>query len=474
MKRVVLLLLFIFSIFSITYSAEQLPVLRVYFPGNALIYEDYTRGTMILEDTDGSVTELPAKFKTRGATARLYSMKPSFNMKLETEEGEEIDYNLLGIRKASSFILDAMAIDRICMRNRVCFDIWNSYSRLPYATDFDSRNGTSGRFVIVYMNDNYKGIYCLTDKINRKLLGLKKPKVDSDGDVTIRGVLYKQGTNDIAEQEIPGFYNDYMVYVALWHDAWELKEPDDYPGPAAWAPLVDFYDNLFNKEYVVGKFYEDNLIDYSLLVMALCITDNWGNKNKYFSMLNSQESGDASRFIVTPWDMDTSLGGHYNGDYYDGNYSQWTMQQISSSASIPFSLCFSQNEWWERMRQRWIELRETVFSAENVAGIMYGYCDLFEESGAWEEQVEFWDFYPGPKPKYVTDLRGEIDHIVEWYAKRLLQMDEYFHVDEASVELQHVNGEAGVIYDLNGRRVEPDATVKGTVYIRDGKKWIAR
>ena len=178
--------------------SRELPVLKIYFSGNNLNYEEYIPGSIILEDSDNnSILELPAKFKTRGATARQYNMKPSFNMKLETAEGEEIDENLLGIRKASSFILDAMAIDRICMRNRVCFDIWNSYSRLPYDTDFDSRNGTLGKFVIVYINDNYKGIYCLTDKINRKLLDLKKPQVSSDGDVTIRGVLYKQGTNDI-------------------------------------------------------------------------------------------------------------------------------------------------------------------------------------------------------------------------------------------------------------------------------------
>lgn len=98
----------------------------------------YSNGTMSLTDTDGNVVEMKAKFKTRGATAQQYLMKPALNMKLQNEDyTEEADSALLGIRSCSTWILDAMAIDRICMRNRVTMDVWNEYSRLPYETDFD-------------------------------------------------------------------------------------------------------------------------------------------------------------------------------------------------------------------------------------------------------------------------------------------------------------------------------------------------
>lgn len=455
-------------------KAEEasLPVLKVSF-SDKLNYDEYVQGEMILTDTDGEEIRLPAKFKTRGATALQYSMKPSFNMKLEGEDGEEIDTNLLNLRKASSFILDAMAIDRICMRNRVCFDLWNEYSRLPYDTDFDGRNGTVGKFVIVYMNDVYKGIYCLTDKINRKLLDLKKPKVEDNGDVTIRGVLYKSGTTDISNQNTTGFFNDYMVYVAAYHDAWELKEPEDYPGIPAWQPLINFYEDR-TTGFVKENFYQENLIDYSLLIGALCITDNWGNKNKYFSMRNYEGNAEARKFIVTPWDLDTSLGGHYNGDYYDGSYSQWTMSQISNTAVLPFSVCFADKDWKNQMKERWIELSKTTFSVENVASIMYGYCDLFEKSGAWEEYVEYWN-NQSSRPKYVENLRGEIDLIVEWYRKRVSEINEYFGVDEAGVE--GITDSFDIeypIYSLQGLKVDKSKLQPGNIYIRNGKKFIYR
>lgn len=468
MKKSVILTTLVIAATGMAMAAESLPVLRVSFPASRLNSDNYIQGEMTLEDTDGSTITLPAKMKTRGATALKYTMKPSFNMKLEGEDGVELDTDLLGLRTASSWILDAMAIDRICMRNRVCFDIWNEYSRLPYATDFNGRNGTVGKFVIVYMNDTYKGIYCLTDKINRKLLDLKKPKVDGDK-VTIRGVLYKNGTTDIGDQGTVGFYNDYMVYVARWHDAWELKEPDDYPSEAAWQPLVDYYNN-YDNNYVLSNFDVDNLLDYSLLIMALSIGDNWGNKNKYFSMKNSIGDEEDQKFVVTPWDLDASLGGNYDGSNYDGNYTDWTMKQIANSASRPFSVCFTANIK-ERMKARWEELRGTAFSVESVAARMYDYCNLFEESGAWQEYVDYWN-NQSSKPRYVENLRAEIDQIVEWYAKRHDSMDEYFGV--AAIDDIYMDKIPGRIYNLQGLPVNEDKMIKGAVYIRDGKKFIAR
>ena len=459
---------------SATSAVRELPVLKIYVPSNP-IYEEYIQGSMTLENTDGSITSLPAKFKTRGATALKYAMKPSLNMKLEGEDGVEIDSLLLGLRRASSFILDAMAIDRICMRNRVCFDIWNSFSKLPYKTDFDKRNGTVGAFVTVYMNDQYKGIYCLSDKINRKLLDLKKPKEDDDGKITIRGVLYKQGTNDISDQNTPGFFNDSTVYVAQYHDAWELHEPDNYPGIAAWQPLVDYYENFSSGTYIKDNFYVDNLVDYSLFVMALCISDNWGAKNKYFSMVNCQGDEDDRRFIVTPWDLDTSLGGEYDGSNHNGNYKQWTPDEIAKSCSSPFSICFSDANVFESMRQRWIKTRETVFAVDSVAKRLYDYCSLFEESGAWQEYTDYWNAQ-SDRPMYVDNLRAEIDLIVEWYSDRVKTLDKYFNVKGASltdIEAEQ-NDEDGIIYNLHGIPVERHNLRPNTIYIRNGKKWIQR
>ena len=475
-----------FLMFAVNFSAiakeVKMPQMHIAFTGE-VNYEEYIPGTMQLIEADGMVVELPAVFKTRGTTALRYPMKPSLNMKLQDYDGNEIDFNLLGIREASSFILDAMAIDRICMRNRVCFDIWNDFYRLPYSTDFDGRNGTKGKFVEMYINGQYKGIYCLSDKINRKLLNLKKTQTDdSTGEVTFRGVLYKQGTNDIENQDIPGLYNGGMDYVVEWHNAWELHEPDDYPCEEVWAPLLDFYDGSHrdNYDYIKNHFYTDNLSDFTLHLMVLCISDNWGNKNKYFSIQNIQSSGDAARFVVTPWDLDTSLGGEWDGSFFDGVYNQWTPEEIVNSAREPFAGCLRQEDFNKMLRKRWIESRYNVFSVESVTQRLRDYGNYFIESGAWKRQTDYWDDYwekHGEGPLYVSDLDKEIELISQWYARRFDTIDKFFNLTEeekTGIDFIETSSEKDpTVFNLMGISISGQPSVPG-VYIINGKKICVR
>lgn len=465
------LLSLLLASFTFLAEAQGLPLIKITYKGH-LNYDNYIPGTVTVTDTDGSEVTLNATFKTRGATALQYSMKPSMNMKLQTAEGNELDYNLLGIREASSFILDAMAIDRINMRNRVCFDIWNSFSRLPYESDFGNRNGTVGRFAEVYINNTYKGIYCLTDKINRKMLALKKPKTADDGTLKeIRGVLYKHGTSDIENQDNPGFYLNQTVWVAEWRDAWELHEPDDYPCEEAWAPLVDLYNNrnYENYDYVKKHFYLENLADYTIHVMALAIGDNWGNKNKYFSIVNIQ---DDTKFVVTPWDLDTSLGGEYNGTKYDGDYLDWPVADIPKSAHLPFATVLKKTEFTDMLKASWERGRENAFAVDSVKQRLQAYCDLFINSGAWQRTVEYWD-KKNERELYVDDLQKEIDLIVQWYEKRFDEMDAYFGIDAGVSDITVPSGaEKETIYNLQGIKIN-EITAPG-IYIIDGKKKAVR
>lgn len=465
---------------------QGLPVLQVSFPAKSLS-TTYVEGVMRLTPVEGKVVELNAKFKTRGATASQYSMKPAFNMKLRDEKGEELDSALLGMRSLSSWILDAMAIDRIGMRNRVAFDVWNEFSRLPYTTSFEGRSGTTGRFVEVYINNVYKGIYCLTDRINRKLLDLKKPQVDTvqigtleDGtpklreDVTIRGVLYKHGTNDIGDQNHVAYSEDSVAYVIAYHDAWELAEPEKYAGKQAWAPLEDIYAHRRDYEWICDHFFVEELAEYQVFIMALSITDNWGAKNSYIGARNVTTDGAKHKFVYVPWDLDTSLGGGSNGKYYDGQYSSWKPTDVvkSSVMPVPFSVCNGKADYKEMLRNAWIRGREGALSYESIKEKLYRYRDLFLASGAWERSVAYWESQRY-KPCYVTDLAKEIEYILVWYKNRISEMDAYFDVREGIATPACTTAAPRLFYNLQGIQ-EPKAKVqkKNTIYVIDGKKVI--
>lgn len=470
--------------------AVRMPVLKAYFDGGLSADMEYADGSMQLTDADGNVTELPARFRTRGATARSYMMKPSLNMKLRTGDyAAEADSSLLGMRSCSSWILDAMAIDRICMRNRVAFDIWNDFSHLPYKTSFQSRNGTEGRFVELYINDRYYGIYCLSDRINRKLLDLKKVLEESDGSFTVRGVLYKSGTNDIANQNEPCYSEDSAACVIEWHNAWELTYPEDFGSRQAWQPLQDAVLRGHSGEYVKKYFYLENLADYQLLVMALSIADNWGNKNRFLSVrnitkdINDSDSTEANRrrFVMTPWDLDTSFGGHYDGAAYGGSYEEWPVSSIAKNSPYPIGPVSADPEYLAILKRRWTEGRKGAFSVAAVCSRLECYRDLFLESGAWERMVGYFDAQPS-RPQYVRDLAAEIGFIEEWYRNRFREMDAYFGIESDDDGIEAIGADDAkadapirrqgpAVFNLSGQRLKGPAT---GICVTEGKVFLNR
>lgn len=489
-KRLSLLFVFAFIYANcIVADNDKLPQISITIDNGGRVSSSYSKGNIKIEDTDGTTVTLNAKIKTRGATAAEFSEKPSMNVKLRDDNGESIDSCLLGLRSCSKWILDAMAIDRICMRNRVAMDIWNDYSSIPYETSFGVKNqngqtiyrsGTIGKYVEVSINGKYKGVYVLSDHINRKLLDLKKIAVKkTTPNDTIRGVLYKSGTISILDQNSPVFTDDYKTCVASWHNAWELKEPEDYECKEAWYPLLDAMGSSLasgdgvkvdSYELVKQFFYIENLVDYQLHVMALSIQDNWGNKNHYLSIRNIQkdindanpEEANKRKFYLSPWDLDTAFGGHYKGDYYNGYYGlEWTLENvIKIGGCFPFPDCQSSKEYKELLQSRWQEVRETSFWPENVNKRLEAYRDLLVNSGAWERNETV-------QPRYVKDLEKEINYIEEWYARRFNMMDEYFgiadDVKDIVTDSQNQKNQES-IFTIDGRHVS--SLSKGMYIIR--------
>lgn len=310
-------------------------------------------------------------------------------------------------------------------------------------------------------------------------MDLKKTKVAEDNSYTIRGVLYKHGTNDIGNQETAGFFNDMKVCVVSYHDAYELTEPEDYACEAAWQPLLNLYENKNNYDYVKTHYYLDNMAEYTLFIIVFSIIDNWGNKNNYLSARNIQSDDDRMRIVYTPWDLDTSLGGNPTGQNYDGNYSDWKIQDIIKSASSPFSTCFQQQEFKQLVKDKWIAARTGSLSIKSVATRLYNYRDLFINSGAWQRQCDYFDAQKY-KPCYVNDLAKEIDYIVEWYRQRVIAVDDYFNISPAGIQETISNPDSSssskAVYDLNGIKMDNEKWQKGELpkglYFQKGKKWM--
>ena len=139
-------------------TSKSLPLVNLTYDETKLNTDNFIEGKIeivdLLKRTEGKKNvSYRAKFRIRGASAGGLNKK-SFAVKLIDENSKDLDASIFGIRPENSWILDGMGFDRIRMRNRVCFDLWNEMSRTPYSTKYDNRNGTKGVFVEVFVNEN--------------------------------------------------------------------------------------------------------------------------------------------------------------------------------------------------------------------------------------------------------------------------------------------------------------------------------
>ncbi len=146
---------------------------------------DYSDGTFqLISSIHPDLAQLPAHIKWRGGTTNMPG-KHKHNFKVKFDD----DHSFLGLRNDNNWILDAGQADVFRLRNYVAMGLWNDMARKPYyaAAEPKARNSISGSVVELFLNDEYQGIYNLSENIDRKQMKVKK--VSSSG--AVRGCLYK-------------------------------------------------------------------------------------------------------------------------------------------------------------------------------------------------------------------------------------------------------------------------------------------
>ena len=426
----------------------SLPMVNLTVDTTLLCKENYNPGHITIWDwrkrTEGKETvSYDCKMRYRGATSLRYDKK-SFAIKLIDDSGEDLDADIFGIREENDWILDAMATDRIRMRNRVLFDIWNEMDKTPYSTDFANRNGTKGQYVELFINEQYHGLYCMTDKIDRKLLNLKKAKVASDQSVTVRGLLYK-GDSWTDATLLTGYNDSIPMDSDVW-EGWELQYPDDYPSDNTWVPLtqlIDFCisdgDNL--NAHAEDFFYMDNVVNYCILLVAHNIIDN-SFKNTFLSTPNIENG---HRYLFTPWDLDCSLGNLHDGTHND----------VYTDMDTFFKWGLFHNLWKydvahfnSLLLQRWNELAATILSADSLNRRLDRYAALFEESGAWQREKAKWNNNPVP-----LNLQEELQYVKDWYAENLSALHHAIN-QLTGISSPQAEEKKPALYLLNGQRTD--------------------
>ena len=262
---------------------------------------DYSEGTFMLSCPDNRKTDtLAANIKWRGGTTNTPNKhKRNYTVKLPN------DTTLLGLRDDNKWILDAGQADVFRLRNRVAMDLWNDLSRKPYYADQHpkARNGVSGRVVELFLNDEYRGIYNLSEDLDRKQMKLKKVQ-----DNIVHGCLYK------VKQYGYGNMNDTVDIFDNHSEMWEnieVKYPDLADNDTTdWSTLynaikfvVESSDDDFANQ--VADYFDLPIVtDVSIFISIVNGLDNRG-KNILWAVYDKQQD---KKLTPAPWDLDCTVG----------------------------------------------------------------------------------------------------------------------------------------------------------------------
>lgn len=421
----------------------------------------YTQGTIRVTYADiaGHDSTYIAAYKWRGATAQGYSKK-AYAIKLRDANGNSVDRSFFGLRSDNNWILDAMATDNACMRNRVSTDLWNDFSTKPYYADRESkvRTGTRGKFVEVFYNGSYHGIYCMTEKMDRKQLKLEKyvsAAESTTGAEEIHGVLYKasQWSYEVfmgheQDREVFPLTNPSSYSNTLGTETWgsfELKYPDYEEEAVDWEPLynaVKFVatSNQLPFEQGVKNYFDYPMLkDYYLFIDLLLATDNHGKNMFYYAYDKQGEEGNL--LGLAPWDLDGVFGQRWDkSTSYTSDATQdldeflWKYEHGQVTYFYRLNQSTTLN-WSEELAARYAELRPTYFEPENLANRFADYASLFEDSYAISREEERW-------PTIHASISSSVSYAEEWVQSRVAALDEKYGFDPVASSINEAQSEA--------------------------------
>lgn len=411
-----------------------LPIVQLYT--DEAVGSIYSLGRIAVTEPGDVPTEiLLSNLKLRGDYASRV-VKKAYAVKLKDVDGESsLNKSYFGLRSDNNWILDAMYIDPARMRNRVSTDLWLDFSKPTYYAINEPKmiNGTRGKFVEVFLNDSYNGLYCMTEKIDRKQLNLRKLKYSADSTVvTQRGALYKASSWSIGTQLgnpitwgtniLPAYDNNSETWTAF-----DVKYPDLGDGePIDWKACYDAAkvphwqtpDDQFIPN-ITTYFDLPVFIDYYLFLDLMLASDNHG-KNYYLSVYDQTISPKTS---LTPWDLDGVWGRRWDGTYTRTFAAQSFETFIVNNEPRQNNLYLRMMAdnilgFNDSLKARYRELRGTYFSYNSLMSRFYKYNDLFKLSGSAAREKTRWAL--------PTEINTEMTFLSNWITARLTYLDKQY------------------------------------------------
>ncbi len=301
----------------------------------------------------------------RGVTAQAFKKKPyaiEFRQKDRPEKSRNI--RLFNLRKDDDWIADAAYRDLSFVRNLVSHDLYRDMQPQAFIQDGKAygRSTIAGGFAELILNRRYHGLYVIHERIDRKLLGLKKVSVPKDEqgerwDLVDFNAPQNGSVLFKAQAITSGFYRPEQIRQDFEQKYPDPQDADRYDQLEA---LFDLVHNTTGWTFSqrVGELVDlDSLADMWLLRLLTANTDTLG-KNYY---LARNQSG---KWFFQPWDYDATFGVNWRG----GEAYAQTVRFFRPEQNLLIRRLWRipQTGFNVHAKTRWTQLRQNLFTVDAI------------------------------------------------------------------------------------------------------------
>jgi spore coat protein H len=354
----------------------------------------------------------------RGGLSQSFSKKTYDIEFWEDEIGDEtIDIQFGELRQDDDWILDALFNEPLRLRSYTANKLWKEL-HTPYYFDNEpnAKSGADVMYVEIFLNEQYNGIYNLSEQADRKQLKVKK----FNGDM--RGELYKAsswgGANTF--DSLPSYNNN----IREW-GGYEFKHPGE-DELTDWENLYEFTSFVMNSSgsefaySIWSEFSEDNFIDYFLFLNLIRAIDNTG-KNIYLAKYNVDEP-----YFYVPWDLDGCFGANYDGTNLNITDDILTEDNsiINYNGLIDRVLAENPNGTLTTIANNWFDYRNDIFSNNSLSQSITQQYEFLQENKIYERESLV---YPNDPYGIANSFdNSSLSYTLDWLDSRLEFLDIYF------------------------------------------------
>lgn len=340
----------------------------------------------------------------RGGTSRAYPKK-GYKLSLTKNKGDAKNkISLLGLREDDDWVLYAAYSDSDKVRNVFSTNLWKETCAKDNELGID--NGNEYKYIELFINDSYEGLYAIGYPIDKKQLEIK----DNEHLYKKKYWVCEAVTDFESVEPLAG----YELITPQTSDTWKiLKEVffDIFSNPEV------SYENLCQKMDV------DNVVDTYLFIDLVQGVDTASDYNFHNMYLSAKWVEDHYKVLYTPWDLDQSWGNIWSDEannHIDNYGIEADQSVILRNSYVSALLAVNDVRMQETLSNKYLSLRKDGWSDETINEKIDMYEEQIFGSGAYLRDMRRW-----PEGNYQPSVNG-LTEFRKYVMKRLEFMDKEF------------------------------------------------